>query len=151
LINVIHNRILSFSITLFDAEVFRGKGEQSSSNCAFWLYLCEQFICICCLLCRDITVKAIEISKVLLLSCLLQHVEVPVPTPKKSELLLKLEATSLNPVNWKIQKGILRPLLPRKFPHVPGNSLLLIVSININFCDTFLYLAREHILMHRSH
>jgi NADPH:quinone reductase-like Zn-dependent oxidoreductase len=49
----------------------------------------------------------------------LKHVEVPVPTPKKDELLLKLEATSLNPVDWKIQKGILRPILPRKFPHIP--------------------------------
>ncbi|XP_062174383.1 chloroplast envelope quinone oxidoreductase homolog [Alnus glutinosa] len=53
----------------------------------------------------------------------LKHVEVPVPTPKKSELLLKLEATSLNPVNWKIQKGILRPFLPRKFPHIPGTDV----------------------------
>ena len=33
---------------------------------------------------------------------LLQHVEVPVPTAKKDEILLKLEATSLNLVDWKI-------------------------------------------------
>ena len=59
----------------------------------------------------------------------MQHVEVPVPTPKKDELLLKLEATSLNPVDWKIQKGILRPILPRKFPHIPGNSLLPVVPL----------------------
>ncbi|KAB1225534.1 hypothetical protein CJ030_MR1G017491 [Morella rubra] len=50
----------------------------------------------------------------------LKHVEVPVPTPRKDELLLKLEATTLNPIDWKIQKGILRPFLPRKFPHIPG-------------------------------
>ncbi|MBA0604722.1 hypothetical protein Godav_017367, partial [Gossypium davidsonii] len=49
----------------------------------------------------------------------LKHVEVPIPTPNKGEILLKLEATSLNPIDWKIQKGILRPLLPRKFPHIP--------------------------------
>ncbi|GLT71063.1 hypothetical protein SLA2020_431050 [Shorea laevis] len=46
----------------------------------------------------------------------LQHVEVPVPTPKKDEVLLKVEAASLNPFDWKVQKGMLRPLLPRKFP-----------------------------------
>ena len=32
---------------------------------------------------------------------ILQHVEVPVPTPKKDEVLLKLEAASINPVDWK--------------------------------------------------
>ncbi|CAN1131065.1 Chloroplast envelope quinone oxidoreductase homolog [Linum perenne] len=49
----------------------------------------------------------------------LKHVEVPIPKPAKDEVLLKLEATSINPANWKVQKGLLRPLLPRKFPQVP--------------------------------
>lgn len=49
-----------------------------------------------------------------------QHVQVPVPSPKANEVLLKLEATSLNPVDWKIQKGMIRPFLPRKFPCIPG-------------------------------
>jgi NADPH:quinone reductase-like Zn-dependent oxidoreductase len=57
-------------------------------------------------------------------SCL-QHVEVPVPIPKKDEVLLKLEAASLNPFDWKVQKGMLRPFLPRKFPHIPGNQFCL--------------------------
>lgn len=50
----------------------------------------------------------------------LQQVEVPVPTPSKGEVLLKLEATTLNPIDWKIQKGVLRPFLPKKFPYIPG-------------------------------
>ncbi|XP_058196630.1 chloroplast envelope quinone oxidoreductase homolog [Rhododendron vialii] len=49
----------------------------------------------------------------------LKHVEVPVPTPKKYEVLLKVEAASLNPVDWKMQKGMLRPILPSKFPYIP--------------------------------
>ncbi|KAK7341040.1 hypothetical protein VNO80_23964 [Phaseolus coccineus] len=50
----------------------------------------------------------------------LKHVQVGVPTPKTNEVLLKLEATSINPIDWKIQKGLLRPLfLPRSFPHIP--------------------------------
>ncbi|KAJ6313934.1 hypothetical protein OIU78_017559 [Salix suchowensis] len=53
----------------------------------------------------------------------LKHVEVPVPGPKKYEVLLKLEATSLNPIDWKIQKGKLRPLFPRKFPYIPGTDV----------------------------
>lgn len=52
--------------------------------------------------------------------CLLQRVEVPVPTPKNDEVLLKLEAASINPIDWKIQNGMLRPFLPRKFPFIPG-------------------------------
>jgi hypothetical protein len=50
-------------------------------------------------------------------------VEVPVPSAKKNEVLLKLQAATINPVDWKIQKGELRPLLPRKFPFIPGNYL----------------------------
>ncbi|CAK7357511.1 unnamed protein product [Dovyalis caffra] len=53
----------------------------------------------------------------------LKHVEVPVPSPKKDEVLLKLEATSLNPIDWKIKKGALRPIFPRKFPHIPGTDV----------------------------
>ncbi|XP_072971393.1 chloroplast envelope quinone oxidoreductase homolog [Typha angustifolia] len=49
----------------------------------------------------------------------LKHVEVPIPSPKKDEVLLKLEAASINPVDWKIQKGMLRPFLPPKFPFIP--------------------------------
>ncbi|KAI3997823.1 hypothetical protein MKX01_007710 [Papaver californicum] len=53
----------------------------------------------------------------------LKHVEVPVPSPKKDEVLLKLEATGINPIDWKIQKGELRLLFPRKFPFIPGTDV----------------------------
>ena len=48
---------------------------------------------------------------------------VPVPRPNSDEVLVKVEAVSLNPIDWKIQKGLIRPFLPRKFPHIPGTSL----------------------------
>ncbi|KAI3945391.1 hypothetical protein MKX01_023384 [Papaver californicum] len=53
----------------------------------------------------------------------LKHVEVLVPSPKKDEVLLKLEATSINPIDWKIQKGYLRPFMIRKFPYIPGTDV----------------------------
>ncbi|GLU03871.1 hypothetical protein SLE2022_210440 [Rubroshorea leprosula] len=53
----------------------------------------------------------------------LKHVEVTVPTPKQNEVLLKVEATSLNPIDWKIQKGTLRPLFPCKFPYIPATDV----------------------------
>lgn len=49
----------------------------------------------------------------------LKHVETPVPTPGNGEILLKVEAASINPIDWKIQKGWIRPILPRKFPFIP--------------------------------
>lgn len=57
--------------------------------------------------------------------------EVPVPAAKKNELLLKLEAASINPVDWKVQKGMLRPFLPRKLPFIPGNRPYSTLSLDL--------------------
>ncbi|KAL9436339.1 hypothetical protein AB3S75_022400 [Citrus x aurantiifolia] len=53
----------------------------------------------------------------------LKHVHVPVPTPRKDEVLLKVEASSLNAFDWKIKKGVARPILPRKFPYIPATDV----------------------------
>ncbi|XP_042374527.1 chloroplast envelope quinone oxidoreductase homolog [Zingiber officinale] len=50
----------------------------------------------------------------------LKHVVVQIPCPKEGEILLKVEATSINPIDWKLQKGMMRPFLPPKFPFIPG-------------------------------
>ncbi|KAK8460087.1 hypothetical protein SEVIR_2G274300v4 [Setaria viridis] len=52
-----------------------------------------------------------------------EGLKVPVPSPKKGEVLLKLEAASINPIDWKIQKGMVRPFLPRKFPFIPVGDI----------------------------
>ncbi|KAG0530083.1 hypothetical protein BDA96_05G154100 [Sorghum bicolor] len=57
-----------------------------------------------------------------------EHVEVPIPSAQKNELLLKLEVASINPVDWKIQKGLLRPFLPRKFPFIPVTDVAGVVA-----------------------
>uniref|UniRef100_A0A0D9XFC0 Enoyl reductase (ER) domain-containing protein n=1 Tax=Leersia perrieri TaxID=77586 RepID=A0A0D9XFC0_9ORYZ len=49
----------------------------------------------------------------------LKHVEVPIPKPKKGEVLIKMEAASINQVDWKFQSGIARPFMPKKFPFIP--------------------------------
>ncbi|XP_010532917.1 PREDICTED: putative quinone-oxidoreductase homolog, chloroplastic [Tarenaya hassleriana] len=53
----------------------------------------------------------------------LKHVQIPIPSPKRDEVLIKLEAVSLNPADWKIQKGLLRPFMPRKFPFIPATDV----------------------------
>ncbi|CAN6684833.1 unnamed protein product [Malus baccata var. baccata] len=55
--------------------------------------------------------------------CLLLHVNIPIPAPKRDEVCMKLEAASLNPSDWKVQKGIQWPFFPGKLPHIPVNDV----------------------------
>lgn len=52
----------------------------------------------------------------------MQHVEIPVPVVKKDYVLIRVEAVSINPHDWKIQDGYVRHVLPPRFPYTPGNS-----------------------------
>jgi NADPH:quinone reductase-like Zn-dependent oxidoreductase len=45
-----------------------------------------------------------------------QHVEVPIPSPKKGEVLVRMEATSINQVDWKFQKGVARARHAQEVP-----------------------------------
>ncbi|KAK1395475.1 chloroplast envelope quinone oxidoreductase-like [Heracleum sosnowskyi] len=53
----------------------------------------------------------------------LKHVEAPVPTPKNDEVLIKVEVSSINPIDFKIQGGMLRPAAPSKFPFIPVTDI----------------------------
>lgn len=56
-------------------------------------------------------------------STALKHAEAPVPAPLKDEVLIKVEASTINPIDSKIQGGMLRPILPRKFPFIPTTDI----------------------------
>jgi NADPH:quinone reductase-like Zn-dependent oxidoreductase len=53
----------------------------------------------------------------------LQVREVPKPRPVAGEILVRVRACSINPVDWKIRNGLLKPLLPRSFPHILGSDI----------------------------
>jgi len=49
--------------------------------------------------------------------------ERPDPVPGPSELLVRVHAASVNPVDWKIRRGDLRLFLRPGFPYIPGGDV----------------------------
>ena len=46
--------------------------------------------------------------------------EMPEPKPKKNQVLVRVHASSVNPVDWKMRSGSISFLSGRKFPKIPG-------------------------------
>lgn len=56
----------------------------------------------------------------------LEHVELPIPAPKKNEVLVKVEACSMD---WKVHMCCMNPVLPCR-AHVPGSDIAgMVVSV----------------------
>ncbi len=50
----------------------------------------------------------------------LKYEEAPRPTPQDGEILLRVHAAGVNPVDWKIREGYLKDAFPAQFPLVLG-------------------------------
>lgn len=50
----------------------------------------------------------------------LRSVTLPRPRPGRGEVLIRVVAAGVNPVDWKICRGMLAEILPHRFPLVPG-------------------------------
>jgi len=50
----------------------------------------------------------------------LQYGELPRPAPGRGEVLVRVRAAGVNPVDWKIREGLLKTRLPHQFPIIPG-------------------------------
>jgi len=45
------------------------------------------------------------------------------PRPEDDEVLVRVRAAAVNPVDWKIRRGSLRPFASARFPMIPGSDL----------------------------
>lgn len=50
----------------------------------------------------------------------LQLVEVPLPEPGAGEVRVAVRAAGVNPIDWKIRRGLMTQIMPVEFPHTPG-------------------------------
>src|SRR5260221_12640926 len=50
----------------------------------------------------------------------LQYEDGVVPTPAAGELLIKVQAASVNPLDWKTREGYLKGLFPHTLPFILG-------------------------------
>src|SRR5882762_6290123 len=48
--------------------------------------------------------------------------DVPVPTPAAGQVLVKVRAASVNPIDWKMRRGMLASILPLSFPRTLGRD-----------------------------
>lgn len=53
----------------------------------------------------------------------LKYGEQPKPDIKDNELLVRVHASSVNPVDWKIRSGLLLPVSGLSFPKIPGRDI----------------------------
>jgi NADPH:quinone reductase-like Zn-dependent oxidoreductase len=51
---------------------------------------------------------------------ILVYEEVPRPQPEQGEVLVRVEAAAVNPVDWKIREGYLKEMLPHSLPLIMG-------------------------------
>ena len=50
----------------------------------------------------------------------LKLMDLPRPRPEQGEILIRVVAAGVNPVDYKIREGMLESLMPHAFPLIPG-------------------------------
>ena len=53
----------------------------------------------------------------------LRFEEIEQPAPKDGEMLVRVHAASVNPVDWKIRDGLVRKRFNPQLPVIPGGDL----------------------------
>lgn len=52
----------------------------------------------------------------------LHEAEVAAPEPGPRQVRVRVHAAGVNPIDWKIRKGLMQPNLPPKLPSIPGSE-----------------------------
>jgi NADPH2:quinone reductase len=63
--------------------------------------------------------------------------ELPRPKPERGEVLIRMLAAGINPVDWKIRQGLLSPAVPHGFPLIPGWDVAGVVEELGDGCQQF--------------
>jgi len=50
------------------------------------------------------------------------------PEPQQGEVLIRVHAAGVNPVDWKITAGMMKAFLPVQFPYIPGHDIAGVVE-----------------------
>jgi len=50
----------------------------------------------------------------------LRFEDAPRPTPGSGELLIRVHAASVNPIDWKVRAGYMKDYIPLPLPFIPG-------------------------------
>src|SRR6476660_4406427 len=50
----------------------------------------------------------------------LQYEEAPRPKPAAGEVLIRVHAAGVNPIDWQVREGRVKDIFPHSFPFVPG-------------------------------
>lgn len=54
--------------------------------------------------------------------------EQPRPVPQEGEVLLRVYAAGVNPIDWKIRQGLMQDFFPMTFPYTPGMDVAGVVE-----------------------
>ena len=54
---------------------------------------------------------------------MLNYEDAPRPQPGEGEVLIRVHATSVNPIDWKVREGLMKDFWPHKFPLILGWDL----------------------------
>ncbi len=52
----------------------------------------------------------------------LKFEQIAQPEPKEGEVLVRVHAAGVNPMDWKIRSGALKDFMPKSLPYIPGDA-----------------------------